>query len=66
MLLHRIEMHLRRTRTSPTRFGRDSLGDPCFVLSLRDGRRPRPSTCRRVLAFIESRERTLACREPIR
>lgn len=59
MLLHRIECHLRMTKTTPTRFGRDALGDPNFVLNLRDGRAPRPSTTRRVIAYIDQREAAL-------
>jgi hypothetical protein len=62
MLLQRIEIYLRRTRTSPTRFGRDAMGDPWFVPGLRDGRCPRPATCRRVLAYIETREAMLSAR----
>ena len=71
MLLVRIERHLKRTRTPPTRFGRDALGDPNFVFNLRDGREPRPKTLVRVLSFIDARERAheaqlraLAAQEP--
>lgn len=63
MLLARIELYLRRTKHSPSRFGRDAVGDPHFVPSLRRGRRPRASTTRRVLAFIRARERELAAAE---
>lgn len=55
MLLHRIELYLRSTRTTPTRFGRECLGDPNFVTNLREGREPRRSTERRVLEFIATR-----------
>lgn len=55
MLLPLIDRYLRHTRTSPTRFGRDVVGDPNFVLDLRDGREPRPATVQRVIAFIEAR-----------
>lgn len=53
MLLNEIEKHLRRTRMAPTRFGRDAVGDPKFVLQLRDGREPRQRTTERVLRYIE-------------
>ena len=53
MLLQRIEQHLKETRTPPTRFGRDALGDPKFVFQLRGGREPRSATVSRVLAYIE-------------
>jgi hypothetical protein len=56
MLLKRIDAFLRRTRTSPTRFGRDALGDPNFVLNLRDGRVPRASTAMRVHQYLDERE----------
>lgn len=55
MLLPRIELYLKVTRTTPTRFGRDCLGDPNFVGNLREGREPRRSTERRVLQFIAER-----------
>lgn len=57
MLLAHVERHLKRTRTPPTRFGRDAVGDPNFVTNLRDGREPRPKTLARVLAFIDARDR---------
>ncbi len=57
MLLRRIERHLKRTRTPPTRFGRDAIGDPNFVFNLRDGREPRPKTLVRVLSFIDAHEK---------
>lgn len=60
MLLARIERHLKRTRTPPTRFGRDAVGDPNFVFNLRDGREPRPKTLARILSFIDARERAHA------
>ncbi|HLL29876.1 MAG TPA: hypothetical protein VK403_02660 [Allosphingosinicella sp.] len=56
MILDRIDRYLRLTKTSPTRLGRDSVGDPNFVMNLRDGRQPRQSTLDRVIAFIEREE----------
>jgi hypothetical protein len=61
MLLGRIDAFLRKTRTAPTRFGRDAVGDPNFVLNLRDGREPRIATVLRVQRYLEEHER--ACRE---
>ena len=55
-LLDRIEMHLKQTHMSPTRFGRRAVGDPRFVLDLRDGRRPRARTLRRVEEYLGSVE----------
>jgi hypothetical protein len=54
MLLERIERYMRQTKMSATRFGRDAVGDPNFVLDLYEGRKPRRATQRRVLAYIES------------
>ncbi len=56
MLLHRIERHLKAKRMPPTRFGREAVGDPKFVLQLRDGREPRSKTVARVLRYIEQNQ----------
>lgn len=53
MLLHRVEKYLQATRTPPTRFGREVLGDSRFVFDLRLGREPRPSTLKKVSEFLE-------------
>ena len=55
-LLRRIERYLKRTRTAPTRFGREAVRDPRFVFDLRDGRCPRNATARRVVAYLDARE----------
>ncbi len=59
-LLHDIEKYLRASNTSPTRFGRDAVGDPRFVLDLRNGREPRSRTVTRVLGFIARQSRSYA------
>lgn len=59
MILDRIDCYLRSTKSSPSRLGRDAVGDPNFVMSLRDGRRPRQATVDRVIAFIEREEARL-------
>lgn len=56
MILDRIDHYLRRSKSSPSRLGREAVGDPNFVTNLRDGRRPRQATLERVLAFIEREE----------
>lgn len=58
-LLRRIEVYLRKSGTAPTRFGREAVSDPRFVLDLRRGREPRPSTCRRVSALLDRLEGAL-------
>ncbi len=57
MLLRQIENYLKVTGMKPTRFGRESLGDPGFVFQLRDGREPRLGTTKRVLNYIVMAER---------
>jgi hypothetical protein len=56
MLLYRVEKYLRATRTPPTRFGREALGDSRFVFDLRSGREPRSATVQRVLDFLAAHE----------
>lgn len=55
-LLYRIECHLRRTGTPPSRFGREAVRDPRFVHDLRLGREPGADISRRVLDFVAARE----------
>jgi hypothetical protein len=52
-LLSMIERHLRNSGVAPTRFGRDAVNDPRFVLDLRNGREPRAATAERVSAYID-------------
>ena len=56
-LLSRIEIHLRRSGTPATRFGREAVRDPRFVFDLRNGREPRARTVARVAAFLEGFEK---------
>jgi hypothetical protein len=51
-LLGEIEQHLARTRTAPSRFGRDIVGDPRFVFDLRRGRHPSPRTQVRIRQIL--------------
>jgi hypothetical protein len=53
-LLREVEKFLRHNDTAPTRFGREAVGDPRFVLDLRNGRDPRPATVERVRAYLEA------------
>lgn len=55
-LLKTIERHLKLTGSTPTRFGRESVGDPRFVADLKNGREPRPVTAERIRAFIDAHE----------
>lgn len=56
-LRRRIELYMRRTATTPTRFGRDAINDPRLVSDLRNGRELRESTEARIVAWLDSRER---------
>lgn len=60
-LLGEIERHLRRHRIPATRFGREAVQDPRFVLDLRNGREPRPETIARVLAHMAQTEEPKPC-----
>jgi hypothetical protein len=53
-LLWRIEQYLKRSDTAPTRFGRQVVHDPRFVLDLRKGREPGRRITARVLAWLEA------------
>ncbi|MGF1549309.1 MAG: hypothetical protein ACFBQW_02065 [Sphingomonadaceae bacterium] len=55
-LLWRIEKYLRASGTPATRFGRETVGDPRFVLDLRNGREPRDRTRARINAYLDRRE----------
>jgi hypothetical protein len=54
VLLQRVEAFMKEHRIPPARFGRDAMGDPCFVFDLRDGREPRRRTIARVDAYLAS------------
>ena len=56
MLLDRIDAFLRLRRMTPTRFGREAVGDAKFVLQLRGGREPRRKTVARVNAYLDRHE----------
>lgn len=56
MLLCRIERFIKQRRMPPARFGREAVGDPCFVFDLRDGREPRERTVMRVSAYLDEQE----------
>ena len=58
-LLRRVEVYLRRSGTPATRFGREAVCDPRFVLDLRNGREPRARTVERVCAYLDGAERSI-------
>lgn len=56
MLLQRIERHLRAKRMSPTRFGRDAVGDPNLIAQLKDGRELRSVIAQRIVDYLDDHE----------
>ena len=54
MLIRQVEIFLRETGMSWTKFGRLAAQDPRFVQDLRNGRRPRPQTQSRIEHFMRS------------
>jgi len=53
----RIELYLKRTGTTPSRFGHDVLNDRGFVFQLRDGRRVGARVAARVQAWLDRADR---------
>jgi len=53
-LLSQINAHLKKTKESPSAFGKRVLNDPAFVLKLKrkPARKPFPHTVDKVLAAI--------------
>ncbi|MGZ8349012.1 MAG: hypothetical protein ACXWU2_03195 [Allosphingosinicella sp.] len=55
-ILRRIEIYLAREAMTPTRLGREAMGDPRFVYDLRNGRGLRPRSAAKVAACLAQRE----------
>ena len=62
-LLSTVERYLRESGVPASRFGRDAVGDPGFVATLRRGREPRDATVRRVAAYLAEMRATAAARQ---
>lgn len=54
MFIRKIEKFLRDNGMAATKFGRLATHDPRFVLDLRNGRSPRPTTQERVEHFMNT------------
>ncbi|HEV2817095.1 MAG TPA: hypothetical protein VGW40_07740 [Allosphingosinicella sp.] len=57
LLRRRIEHYLRRTQTSPTRFGRDVVNDPNLIFELRSGRRLGKRISKKIRAWLDRERR---------
>ena len=55
-LRRRIELYLKRTATSPTRFGRAAVNDPRLVFDLRKGRELGEKMVSRLTAWLDGQE----------
>lgn len=58
-VVEQIDAFLARHGMAPTRFGRDALGEPQFVSSLRAGRMPGLGTLGKLRDFMRDRDEQL-------
>ena len=58
-LLRRVELYLKKSGTSPTRFGMKAVRDPKLVFELRRGRVIRPPMEARLVAYLSRAEKAL-------
>lgn len=56
-LMRRIQLFLKRAEMTPTRFGREAIGDPRLVKDLKNGRELRDSTAARIHAWLDAQEK---------
>ena len=56
-LMRRIEQFLARAAMTPTRFGREALGDPRLISDMKNGRELRDATIARIQAWLDAQER---------
>jgi hypothetical protein len=55
-ILRKIELYLRASGVTPTRFGRDVAGDPRLVSDMRNGREPGVKMCALINAYLSGAE----------
>ena len=55
-LRRRIDLFLRRSRMSPTTFGREAINDPRLMHDLNNGRELREKTVERIVAWLDARD----------
>ena len=56
-LMRRIQLFLKRAEMTPTRFGREAVGDPRLISDLRNGRELRETTAARIHAWLDAQEK---------
>jgi hypothetical protein len=56
-LMRRIQLFLKRADMTPTRFGREAVGDPRLVGDMKNGRELRETTAARIHAWLDAQER---------
>ena len=55
-LIRRIEQFLERADMTPTRFGREAVGDPRLISDMKNGRELRDETIARIQAWLDAQE----------
>ena len=55
-LMRRIRLFLKRSEMTPTRLGREAIGDPRLVSDLKNGRELRDTTAARIHAWLDAQE----------
>jgi len=55
-LIRRIEQFLARADMKPTRFGRETIGDPRLISDMKNGRELRDETIARIQAWLDAQE----------
>jgi hypothetical protein len=56
-LMWRIRLFMNRTEMTPTRFGREAVGDPRLISDLRNGRELRETTAARIHEWLDTQEK---------
>jgi 2,4-dienoyl-CoA reductase-like NADH-dependent reductase (Old Yellow Enzyme family) len=57
LLMQRIQFFLKRAEMTPTRFGREAIGDPRLVKDMKNGRELRECTAARIHAWLDAQEK---------
>ncbi|HYD13072.1 MAG TPA: hypothetical protein VEC11_09510 [Allosphingosinicella sp.] len=56
-LMRRIQLYLQRAEMAPTRFGRETVGDPRLISDMKNGRELRDATIARIQAWLDAQEK---------